>query len=237
MSMRPNKPVFRHEIKYLITNRDCEVLRHRLKDILRLDENTTGSEYSVRSMYFDDYWASAYNDKVDGHSDRKKYRIRTYDLNPDNIRLECKIKSGSYVNKQSVSLSKDEYDKIIEGDYAFLLKRREGLCGMFYFELTGRVARPSVIVDYEREPYILDAGTVRVTLDKNVRAIAPGFGLLYGDAPCRHVLEPGKAVLEVKYTEFLPTLIRQLLPLRGAELGAVSKYVLCSEKTNYLLAR
>ena len=35
--------------------------------------------------------------------------------------------------------------------------------------------RPRVIVDYEREPWILDAGTVRITFDMNVRAAVDGF--------------------------------------------------------------
>lgn len=47
------------------------------------------------------------------------------------------------------------------------------------------------------------------------------------------VLEPGKLVLEVKFTEFLPQIVRDLLPPRAQELTAVSKYVLCCDKTAY----
>lgn len=47
------------------------------------------------------------------------------------------------------------------------------------------------------------------------------------------MLEPGKLVLEVKFTEFLPQLVRDLLPPRAQELTAVSKYVLCCDKTAY----
>ena len=32
------------------------------------------------------------------------------------------------------------------------------------------VMRPRVIVDYEREPWVYDTGTVRLTFDSNVRA-------------------------------------------------------------------
>lgn len=51
--------------------------------------------------------------------------------------------------------------------------------------------------------------------------------------PTLPVLEPGKLVLEVKFTEFLPQLVRDLLPPRAQELTAVSKYVLCCDKTAY----
>ena len=47
-------------------------------------------------------------------------------------------------------------------------------------------------------------------------------------------LEPGKLILEVKFTEMLPQLLRDVLPPPAAEFTAVSKYVLCYEKTRYM---
>ena len=46
--------------------------------------------------------------------------------------------------------------------------------------------------------------------------------------------QAGKLVLEVKFTELLPQLVRNILPPQAAEFTAVSKYVLCYEKTGYL---
>ena len=51
----------------------------------------------------------------------------------------------------------------------------ESLCREFYVEYMNNMLRPRVIVDYEREPWILDAGTVRVTFDMNVRAAVDGL--------------------------------------------------------------
>ena len=48
------------------------------------------------------------------------------------------------------------------------------------------------------------------------------------------MLEPGKLVMEVKYTEFLPQIVRNLVPQSASEFTAVSKFVLCCEKTRYL---
>lgn len=47
------------------------------------------------------------------------------------------------------------------------------------------------------------------------------------------MLDPGTLVLEVKFTEFLPEVLRQLLPPKAQEWTAVSKYVLCADKTAY----
>ena len=44
----------------------------------------------------------------------------------------------------------------------------------------------------------------------------------------------GKCIMEVKFTEFLPQFVRDLLPDRASEFTALSKYVLCYEKTEYM---
>ena len=36
---------------------------------------------------------------------------------------------------------------------------------------------PRVIVDYEREPWIMDTGTVRLTMDMNVRAAVGSYDI------------------------------------------------------------
>ena len=96
------------------------------------------------------------------------------------------------------------------------------------------VMRPRVIVDYEREPWILDAGTVRITFDMNVRAAVGGFDIFDSTLPVLPVLETGKLVMEVKFTEFLPQVVRDLLPGKAQELTSASKYVLCYDKASYL---
>ena len=53
------------------------------------------------------------------------------------------------------------------------------------------------------------------------------------DTAALPVLEPGKLVMEVKFTEYLPQIVRDILPPRAQELTAVSKYVLCCDKTAY----
>ena len=94
--------------------------------------------------------------------------------------------------------------------------------------------RPRVIVDYDREPWVLDAGTVRITFDQQIRAATGSWDLFDRTLPTLPVLEPGELVMEVKFTEFLPQIIRSLLPPKAQELTAVSKYVLCCDKTAYL---
>lgn len=165
---------------------------------------------------------------------RKKYRIRIYDYSDRVIKLERKRKRDSWIYKEDASLTHGQFDRILAGDVGFLEHSEEPLCREFYVEYMSNVLRPRVIVDYEREPWILDAGTVRITFDMNVRAAVDGFDVFDRSLPTLPVLEPGKLVMEVKFTEFLPQIMRDILPGRAQELTSASKYVLCYDKASYL---
>ncbi len=231
--MKSNE-LFRHEWKYLISTEEKECISLRLKNILSLDPYAQNGGYMIRSLYFDDYWNSAYEEKEAGVLQRKKYRIRIYNCNDKNIKLERKKKFGSYIYKEDAPLTRKETEMILEGKYDFLLKSEYPLCREFYVECVSNVMRPRVIVDYEREPWIMDAGTVRVTMDCDVRAAVGSYDIFDSTLSTIPVLEPGKLVMEVKYTQMLPQIVRDILPPKGSEFTAVSKYVLCCEKTRYL---
>lgn len=150
------------------------------------------------------------------------------------IKLERKRKRDSWIYKEDASLTHGQFDRILAGDVGFLEHSEEPLCREFYVEYMSNVLRPRVIVDYEREPWILDAGTVRITFDMNVRAAVDGFDIFDRTLPTLPVLEPGKLVMEVKFTEFLPQIVRDILPGKAQEITAASKYVLCYDKASYL---
>ena len=224
---------YRHELKYLISWADKAELTTRISPILKLDPHATNGGYFIRSLYFDDYWNTAYEEKDAGVLLRKKYRIRIYNCSDRSIKLERKKKFGSYIYKEAAPLTHAEFDAILAGDYAFLLHSPHRLCQEFYTECVCNVLRPRVIVDYDREPWIMDAGTVRVTFDMDVRAAVGSWDIFDATLPALPVLEPGKLVMEVKFTEYLPQVVRDILPPRAQELTAVSKYVLCCDKTAY----
>lgn len=169
-----------------------------------------------------------------GVGERQKWRIRIYNYSDSRISLERKKKSGSYIHKDSAGITKEEYEKIINQDYLFLLYHREPLCREFYYECVARLQRPKVIVDYEREPFICREGDVRITFDSDVRAAIGGWDIFDPGLPVLSVLEENTLVLEVKFTEFLPGLIQEVLPLSGQEFLAVSKYTLCYERAYHL---
>jgi hypothetical protein len=90
----------------------------------------------------------------------------------------------------------------------------------------GQGLRPKTIVDYTREPFVYAPGNVRVTMDYNIRT-----GLLCTDFlnPSRITVPAGDApiILEVKWDEYLPDIIRDAVQLEGRRVAAFSKYAAC----------
>ena len=141
------KERFRNEWKYLISTSEKEVLNLRMKPLMKLDPHAENGGYLIRSLYFDDYWNSAYEEKESGVLMRKKYRIRIYNYSAESIKLERKKKFGSYIYKEDAPLTKDEVQKILSGEYEFLLKSPYSLCREFYIECMSNMMRPRTIVD------------------------------------------------------------------------------------------
>ena len=224
---------FRHEDKYMINRRDMDCCIHRIGEFARLDEHSRDRGYSIRSLYFDDDSKTAFYDKESGVSSRCKYRIRIYDMNDSYICLEKKIKEGSYVRKESATLTRNEYDMILKGRTDFLLRRKEKVANDFAIECRINRLRPEVIVDYERIPFVYDYGNVRITFDMNIRAVIDNVDIFRQSSPAYEVLGQDQMIMEVKYTEFLPDIFRAILPQEGCR-QAVSKYVMCNElKMNF----
>ena len=228
---------FRHELKFLISESEEKALQERWKPIISYDKHAGPHGYTIRSLYFDDYYGAALYDKLAGVSDRVKYRIRIYDGKDDVIRLERKEKVGAYINKTGAGLNRQELSSLLQGNTSEFLTRPEKLCQDFYLEIVTKGLHPVVLVDYERVPFVFPYGDVRVTFDEHVRAGAFCGDLFDMETPAYEVLPPGTCILEVKFTEYLPDEVRDLLPTSDAARVAASKYVMCLQKRAEMLGR
>ena len=225
----PGEKGYRHELKYYITLGEYELLQRKLSLTMERDAfaKKNGGEYFIRSLYFDDRDDSAFREKLSGIDERDKFRIRIYDMRDDVIKLECKHKSNGYLKKQSIGLSRREYEKLMSGDRLFLLNRPEPFARRMYLEFAQRALKPAVIVDYTREAFVFPMEDVRVTFDKNVRTGLRSVDMFNAGIPTYPVIDDYGMVLEIKFNRFLPTYIRSLLQLEASQRSAISKYVLC----------
>ncbi len=225
----PGEKGYRHELKYYITLGEYELLQRKLSLTMERDAfaKKNGGEYFIRSLYFDDRDDSAFREKLSGIDERDKFRIRIYDMRDDVIKLECKHKSNGYIKKQSIGLSRKEYEKLMSGDRLFLLNRPEPFARRMYLEFAQRALKPAVIVDYTREAFVFPMEDVRVTFDKNVRTGLRSVDMFNAGIPTYPVIDDYGMVLEIKFNRFLPTYIRSLFQLEASQRSAISKYVLC----------
>lgn len=220
----------RHELKYYLHPQEYLTLRQRVASLLPLDSHAIGSEgYGIRSLYFDNPQDSALFDKSDGIFRRHKYRIRIYNGSDRIIKLERKNKFGEFVNKESASLGRNEYDQILKGDASCLQASSVPLVQDFYHSLVHMGYCPAAIVDYTREAYVYEHGDVRITFDKRLAAGTNSYDLFDPGLILTETLEPTRTILEVKYNEYLPEMIRLLASPHASNRSAISKYVICRE--------
>ena len=217
---------YRHEWKYEINQADLLVLRQRLRAVARPDPHAVDGRYLIRSLYFDNLEDKALREKIDGVNCREKFRIRYYNGDLSLIRLEKKSKRNGLGTKVSVQLAAQEAQAIVNGELNWMGDSGRPLVQELYSKISSQGLRPRTIVDYTREPFVYAPGNVRVTLDYDIRT---GLG-------CTDFLNPGcvtipagepVTILEVKWDEFLPSVIRDAVQLEGRRAGAFSKYAAC----------
>ena len=152
----------------------------------------------------------------DPHAVDGKYLIRSlYFDNPEDKALREKI--------DGVNLREKFRIRYYNGDPSLI---HLALVQELYCKMRSQRLQPKTIVDYTREPFIYRPGNVRVTFDYDIRTgmnctdfLNPNcITVPAGDAPI---------LLEVKWDEFLPEIIRASVQTPGRRVTAFSKYAQC----------
>ena len=128
--------------------------------------------------------------------------------------------------KLSIPLTAEETQAIIDGNIAWMADSDRPLVQELYSKMRSSGLRPKTIVDYTREPFIYAPGNVRVTLDYNIRT---GMNCTEFLSPTRVSIPTGASpiILEVKWDEFLPSIIQSAVQLDSRHATAFSKYAAC----------
>lgn len=220
------KKRYRHEWKHEIDYSDLLAIRQRMRAVAQPDRHAVNGQYLIRSLYFDNLYDKALREKIDGVNRREKWRIRYYNLDPSVIHLEKKSRLNGLGTKYSAPLTKEEAQSIVDGKIDWMMDSGRPLVQELYCKMRYQGMRPQTIVDYTREPFVYAPGNVRVTLDYNIRTAMRNTDFLNpdcitipaGDAPI---------ILEVKWDDFLPAVIRDAVQLSNRRAAAFSKYSQC----------
>ena len=217
---------YRHEWKHEINYSDLLCIRQRLRALTQPDPHTIDGKYLIRSLYFDNPSDKALREKIDGVNKREKFRIRYYNGDTSFIQLEKKSKYNGLGTKYQARLTAPEAQKITDGDIAWMRDCDRPLLQELYCKMKYQGLAPKTIVDYTREPFIYGPGNVRVTFDYNIRTGLSCTDFLNPDCPTVPAGDP-VIILEVKWDEYLPDIIKAAVRMPGRRETAFSKYERC----------
>lgn len=217
----------RHEFKYRCTEAQLCLLKSRLDCAVALDSHAGSTGYTIRSMYFDNYANRFYYENENGTDPREKFRIRIYNSDSSRISLECKRKEHTKTIKTACPLSMGQFNQILHNTHPFGEHMCHPVLNKFLYLQKTQQLKPAVIVEYDRIPYVCSTGNVRITLDKNIRSSVAFNHFFDPSIPSRPLLPAAQHILEVKYDEFLPDYIKDLLQIDSLQQTTFSKYYLC----------
>lgn len=216
--------VFRKEIKYVIPLEFFFQLQKQLDEIMKRDIYGENGTYKVRSQYYDSLMNQDLQDNLSGVMEKRKIRLRVYSPEDERVKLEYKCKSGSDGVKYSLSISREETLQMEEGRYEFLLDRQEPLAQQLYHRLLCGGYQPKSLIEYDRTAFAYPVSDVRITFDYRVRAAASPYGILEKEPFFSPVSDADSGVLEVKYNDFLPAHIKNIIKDVDNQAEASSKY-------------
>lgn len=215
--------MYRYEQKYLINNLQAEILKNNLSAIMNLDSNVKKSDgtYFIRSLYFDNYKNTSYFQVLNGISKREKYRIRYYDFDKSYITLEKKSKINNLGKKDKDVITPEIVNNFING---IKFENDKKVVRELLQNISSERYMPVIIIDYLRLAFVYPLNDVRITIDYNISCsyeINKFFEKNINSIP---LLEKNMAILEVKYNDFLPDIIKLVLNEKNLNITSFSKY-------------
>lgn len=228
----PENTRLRHEWKHIITPSDKAQLISKLRSFCSPDSHYGESSYRIRSLYFDNVYDKVLAERINGLEVREKFRIRYYNNDDSYIMLEKKSKFNQLCGKTGCRLTREEVEALLAGDIAWLLKKDHPLCAELYAKMHSQMLRPKVIVEYSRRAFVYGPGNTRITIDEDVRTGLSSLGFFNPDLVMVPADVRRPVILEVKYDEYLPDIVRRAIQLDNRRTSNFSKYT-AGRLTNY----
>ena len=218
----------RFERKYRCPLNQYLAIRSSLYPFLKNDhftKRTPDNKYLVRSLYFDTFDYRLFQEKINGNSNRIKFRIRTYSNSPKNepdIRVEIKVRQANLTTKYGAYIN-------LSNCCSFINSRNwDNKNDPILIEFERQVHKlnliPKTLVEYEREGFhTIDGNNIRITFDHRIRSTSAKD--LFPENIFWHLHYDQMVVLEIKYQETIPNWLNQIIKNHKLKLVANSKFV------------
>ena len=218
--------VLRQEIKYHITVDCAEKMFFTLSQVMQGDPFNGNNAYMVRSLYFDSFYDNDYWEKSAGLNYRKKIRLRVYSPDNQTAKLEMKEKIGSDQRKRSLTVKREDAQRLIQGDITCLNNYQEPLAEELFYIMRNELYVPRCVVEYKRRAFMAPVNDIRITFDSEIESNEGDFDIFDKNLCTYPVMSKGELVLEVKYNNFLLSYIKDMLEQIDATETSNSKYCL-----------
>ena len=211
----------RFEIKYIITEDQCEKLKALFTPYMKGDEYGNST---IKNIYFDTPSYLLIRNSIDKPIYKEKLRLRGYgDISPSSpVFLEVKKKYKGIVYKRRVKLTEQAAIDYVSGKTELpdsQISREIDYFISYYGDLC-----PKVVITYEREAYYSKTDdTFRVTFDKNVLYRQNDLSL-ESSAYGKEILPPGLVLMEVKTAYAIPLWLTAFLSENKIYKTSFSKY-------------
>jgi hypothetical protein len=212
------------EIKFLVDPATAQSIRDWARLHLTCDPNGGGpfsDEYRTTSLYFDTDQFDVFHRR--GSFGRAKFRIRRY-ADDMTLFLERKMKTNGLLHKRRTAVPIETLDLLTLAEPAHDTRGY-----WFHRRVLRRRLRPVCEITYLRTARLAltNDGPVRLTIDEAVQA-RPAEGLRFSMAPGIATLDR-QCVVEIKYVQVLPAVLKHLVEEFKLQPKPVSKYRLSVE--------
>lgn len=234
--MKENQILYRYEFKYILNKKISNQIEKEARNFMIYDghvKKELNNKYFVRSLYFENNFASNFYEKVDGMKIRRKYRLRTYSNFFDPkvpIFFEVKGRISERTYKKRINIKNKYLNLFLSQSQNFnllnLYPNNEMIIN-FIFDSFRKNLKPLILVDYKRRPYINKFGLYfRLTFDTNL--LSSKTNNLFSNDKYSSWLEckAGYTILEVKFDRSIPAWFHRIIQCYNLKRKSISKFVL-----------
>ena len=211
----------RHEIKYMISTEQLELIKNEFKQHMIADEH---GESTICSLYFDTPSFQLIRRSIEHPVYKEKLRLRSYGVAHDDTKVfvELKKKYKKVVYKRRITMKeKDAMRYLLDGE---IDSRTQITDEIDYFKKFYPGIAPAMLLMYKREAYYSkEDQDFRVTFDRDVLWRDYDLSLdkgIYG----RQILEPNQILMEVKTKDAIPLWMTKILTDNHIYKKSFSKY-------------
>lgn len=212
----------RHELKYLLNEKQKERVLHAMEPYMALDEY---GRSTIRNIYLYTDTFLLVRRSIEKPLYKEKLRVRSYHRSgpEDLVFVEIKKKYDSIVYKRRVALPDETVEACLESGESLPIHSQIAQ-EIDYFRHLHPNLHPAMFLSYEREAfYELGGGDFRVTFDENILYRESGLSLREKPSGTP-LLQEGQTLMEIKTGTGIPLWMTHCLTENHIFRTSFSKY-------------